>query len=95
MNRKEHLLIKLSEECNELGKAVSKSLLFGLDDGYPESDRTNAQDIKDELNDLFAVAEMLCSEGLDLKLDNEKIKAKKVKVERWMKYAQERKILDS
>jgi len=33
MNRTEHLLVCLAEECAEVGQAVAKALRFGLDDG--------------------------------------------------------------
>jgi len=61
MTRVEHLLIKLSEECNEIGKAVSKALLFGLDDGYPNSNRTNLQDIQHEFNPEEEVYRVKCA----------------------------------
>ncbi len=32
LNKEEHLLLKLSEECVELSKVVHKAVLFGLDD---------------------------------------------------------------
>lgn len=93
MTRKEHLLVKLMEESSEIVKAVSKVLLFGLEDGYPELDTTNEEDINNEFNDLLAVVQMLNSEGLNIYSDNTKISAKKVKVEQWILYAKQRKIL--
>ena len=36
MNREEHLLTILSEECAEVIKDVSKALRFGLDDYPPD-----------------------------------------------------------
>jgi len=95
MNRQQHLLIKLSEECNEVGKAVSKALLFGLDDGYPYpgTGRTNLDDLKHELNDLFAVVEMLYPE-IEWKIDGGEVRVKKAKVERFMNHAQQRGILN-
>ena len=93
MTRIEHLLIKLSEECNEIGKAVSKALLYGLNDGYPGSGRTNLQDIQDEFNDLLAISQMLCSENISLIPDTDKIENKKIKVVFWMEYARQRGIL--
>ena len=50
MNRTEHLLACLAEECAEVAQAVGKALRFGLDDGYPGTDRKNADDIAKELN---------------------------------------------
>ena len=94
MTRLEHLLIKLIEECSEVIKATSKALEFGLDDGYPNTDRTNLKDIKNELNDLFAIIEMLYSEGVDWKIDSEAVKVKKAKVEYWMSHARKLGILE-
>ena len=90
MTKQENLLIKLSEECSEVGKAVSKALLYGLDDGYPGSDITNAQDIENELHDILAVVEMFyADQGLKFKVDSEKIRKKKDKIRMWMDYAKQ------
>ncbi len=58
MNIKEHLLTCIIEECAEVQQSVSKALRFGLEDGYPGSDTTNAEDISIEVTELFAVIEM-------------------------------------
>lgn len=94
MTRQEHLLIKLIEECCEVAKATSKALEFGLDDGCPNTGRTNLGDIKSELNDLFAIIEMLHSEGVDWKIDDAAVMLKKAKVEYWMSHAQKRGALE-
>lgn len=59
MDRLEHLLVILSEECAELSKEVSKALCYGLNDYAPSSIETNAQRIVSEFNDLVAVFRML------------------------------------
>lgn len=90
MNRLEHLLTTFSEECAELQQAISKSLRFGLNDGYPGTNRSNLSDMRLELNQLIAMVEMLEAEGIDLAPDH-KIRAdKKVKVEHYLEYAKER-----
>jgi len=94
LTREQHLLLKLSEECTEVGKVVHKAVLFGLDDGYPGTDRTNLDDLRHELNDLFAVVEMLYP-VIEWRIDSDAVKTKKAKVEHWIKYAQERGILDT
>jgi NTP pyrophosphatase (non-canonical NTP hydrolase) len=93
MNRQQHLLIKIMEECGEIQQAASKALLFGLDDGYPGTDRKNITDLGNELNDLAAVVDMLTTDGLDLHADEKRIYEKKAKVEHWMLYSSERGIL--
>jgi len=94
MNKKEHLLTCLMEECAEIQKAAAKALRFGLDDHAPNSDSTNAEDIAAEVIDLAAVVEMLTEEkfipnicDIDLKIA---IKKKKEKVNKYMDYAKER-----
>ena len=54
MNKTEHLLACLAEECAEVQHAVAKALRFGLDDGYPGAASTNAQDIAREFADVLA-----------------------------------------
>ena len=93
MNRQQHLLIKLAEECNEVGKASNKAALFGLDDGYPHTTRTNISDLHHELNDLFAIVEMLYP-YIEWKINPEEVIIKKAKVEKWMKYAQKKGTMD-
>ena len=91
MNRQEHLLVILSEECAELSKEVSKALRFGLNDHEPEKTETNAQRIVSEFNDLVAIIGMLKDIGsLDEKefVNLKAIEAKQKKVEKWFKYSQ-------
>jgi NTP pyrophosphatase (non-canonical NTP hydrolase) len=90
MNKNEHLLTCLAEECAEIQQAVSKALRFGLKGGYPGTDRTNADDIAAEITDLMAVISMCC----DAKIIDEPVAsknafdAKKTKVLHYMEYAE-------
>lgn len=59
MNRTEHLLTVLGEECAEVQQRVSKALRFGLDEVEPGQALPNRDRIVKELHDLFAVVEML------------------------------------
>lgn len=92
MNRIEHLLTCISEECAEVQQAVAKAQRFGLDDGYPGTDRTNRGDLEKEITDLFAVLEMLEDEGvLQVTSSRRKeIDLKKAKVCEFMRYAERR-----
>lgn len=93
MNETGHLLQKLQEECNEVGKEGSKCVLFGLDDrnalevvtnpNYP----TNRELLAQELDDLQGVIEMLRERGILPASDPARVAAKKVKVLKWMDYA--------
>ena len=90
MNRIEHLLVILSEECAEAQKEVSKALRFGLDDCAPNQSLTNRNKIAIELNDLMAVVEMLIDEGVitsTTAFTDKEITIKKEKVERYLKYS--------
>jgi len=94
MNKKEHLLTCLAEECSELQQAISKALRFGLDDGSPDKTTTNLQDIKQELIDIKSVVEMIQDEGIwerPGKIYEENRMAEKIaKVQKYMDYAKKR-----
>ncbi len=72
MTPEEHLLLKLAEECGEVGKEVSKALLFGWGDRItyePAGPRgvegkTCGEKIVEELNDLMGVIESLVRVGI-------------------------------
>ena len=91
MNKTEHLLVCAIEECAELQQAVCKALRFGLDDGSPDRQTTNAEDIMKEYTDLIAVMTMLLGEGIiqDYNIDRA-IEAKCKKVLGYMEYARKR-----
>ena len=65
MNRQEMLLTILSEECGEVVQAVSKALRFGLEGrgGNGTNEKTNAQAILTELQDVYVIARMLIDEN--------------------------------
>jgi len=96
MNKVEHLLTCLVEECAEVQQAVCKAQRFGLDDGYPGSVTTNAQDIVKECTELIAVVEMLQEEGVitGVGLFSSKYE-KKERVKQYMKYAESRGMLEN
>lgn len=89
MNRKEHLLSCLAEECNEVAQRVSKALRFGLQEIEPGQHQTNAQRIMQEFGDVLAVIELLEEEGaLERTTDTHAIDRKKARVLAFMEYAQ-------
>lgn len=92
MNRTEHLLTVLAEECAEVQQAIAKALRFGLDDGYPGAESTNAQDIAREFVEVLAVVEMLEADGAICLPKNKlaRIAQKKVRVNEYMTYAEQR-----
>ena len=85
MNQIEHLLFKLAEECAEVTQEASKAAIFGMDEVMPGQSLSNRERVVKELNDLYAVVEML---GL-CKTDRPAIEAKKSKVRHYMDYARD------
>lgn len=95
MNKMEHLLICLAEEAAEMQQAACKALRFGLDDGHPDGQTTNAEDIMKEYTDLIAIMTMLFEAGIikDFNMDRA-IELKREKVLGYMDYARERGTLE-
>lgn len=89
MNRSEHLLTILSEECNEVAQRVSKALRFGLLEVEPNQKLTNADRIVQEYTDLVAVYEELFDAGIITKtIDEVDIENKKQKVRKFLDYSE-------
>ena len=86
MNRTEHLLTCLSEECDEVGQRVTKALRFGLREVQAGQPLTNDDRICDELRDLISVAHILHGEGVIgwFMPDVGEVHAKRAKIERYM-----------
>lgn len=88
--RTNYLLTCLIEEAAEIIKEATKAQRFGLHDNYLPL--TPEQRLKQEVNDLLAVREMLLDEGLDIRKDRELLEAKKRKVERTISYRNEQEV---
>ena len=92
MTLREHLLAKLAEESAEVGMAACKSAIFGNEDrnpNLPPDSLTNSERLADELNDLFAVADMAAEAGI-IPINwfsNAKQKAKRGKLKFYAAYA--------
>ena len=89
MNLTEHLLTTLAEEATEVAQACAKALRFGLEDGYPGTDRTNRGDIARELADMRGVIEMLAEQGVQFPeaSDQTLVARKKLQVRKFLGYA--------
>lgn len=59
MNREQYLLTKLAEECTEIAQDALKTQQFGFESYNPDTGITNTEYLTNELNDLFAILEML------------------------------------
>lgn len=81
MKRAQYLLGKLAEEAAEVSQIALKTQQFGLDEIRVGQPFTNAERIKQELNDLNAIIKMLNDEfDFDYAPDENAIVEKIVKV---------------
>jgi hypothetical protein len=89
MNLQQHLLIKLAEECTEVGKVALKATIFGGSDHSPldPNKTTNLQKLYEELDDLQASIELLNDTGFGYTPNPRNILNKKVKVIRYMEHS--------
>jgi hypothetical protein len=90
-------LVKLWEECDEVGQRVAKALRFGLDEVQPGQGLTNAERLKDEFLDLWGAWGLLCRAGAVLPIapmDDPLILAKQEKFEETLDYSRECKTLN-
>jgi superfamily II helicase len=89
MNRTEHLLACLAEECTEVGQRALKAQRFGVSEIQPGQTLDNFERMFMEFTDLCAVMEMLQKEiGVRRLVRMPEVDAKKEKVEKYMLYAE-------
>jgi len=99
MNRLEHLLTILGEECSELHQDTCKALRFGINE-QRDLETSNLERMQKEYNDLLAMVEMINEELFDaggnylLFKENNLIKKKRDKVERYLLYSKKCGTLD-
>lgn len=90
MDRLQHLLCKLSEECQEVGQIALKSSYFGLEEVYTEGGfiANNAERTHIELDDVMAVIQMLNEEyNFGYVPNQERINIKKKKINKYADYS--------
>ena len=90
MNKIEHLLVCLSEECAEIIKIADKALRFGLGSSHPCEPGSNYERIEHEINDLYGVIEVLSQHGIYFPRDDRQVKDKIEKIRHYMEYAEAR-----
>ncbi len=87
MNKQELLLTVVGEECAEVHQRCSKALRFGMSEIQSEQKLSNKDRILLEFNDLVAAMELLFDcKSTDL-IDERKLHAKKVKIEKYLQYS--------
>lgn len=88
MNQLQHLLIKLAEEGAEVAQIALKTSQFGADEIMPGQPLNNFQRCHQELDDLFAMVEMLNDQyQFGYVQSRDRIEAKKVKVRKYLGYS--------
>lgn len=93
MNRQEHLLVILMEECAEVQHAAAKTLRFGKDDTYADR-ASNVEQLRLEVTDLMAVVEMLSAEGINMSTPYLEKQCKQTKVNHYLEYSKQQGTLD-
>jgi len=99
MNRQEHLLTILGEECSELHQEICKALRFGINE-QRDLPTSNLERMQKEFNDLLAMVEMVNDELIMDKSEiilhkNPILTAMKIeKVEKYLLYSKECGTLD-
>lgn len=92
MTHREHLFIKLTEECAEVQQRVSKLLQFGPDEIQEGHTGTNSGRLISEIYDLLTVVQMLVSAGALPKFDFEDLvlhaSLKRVKIAKYLEYSE-------
>lgn len=61
---------KLAEECNELGAAIARCIIQGIDEAEPETGKVNREWLEDELADVLANIELV---GQHFKLNHDRM----------------------
>ena len=84
MNRREYLLVCLSEELAEVQQLIGKCLRFTPEHYFEGYGRTNFEELVLEMNDVYAITEMLDDVGLEIGVDDARIEAKKERTDRYM-----------
>ena len=97
MNKTEHLLVVLSEECSEVIKEVSKALRFGLEDCNPNINDgvTNSEKITKEIADLIGIIETLVSGGIIKGPSLKDVEEKRKRIAHYLKYSNVSEITDA
>lgn len=96
MTREQLMYVQLMEEAAEISQIASKIVRFGASDHHLKNHNVpNYQLLKGELNDLYAILEILRDDfDLDISREEDLIQAKKLKIEKYRQYSIELKQVD-
>jgi len=89
MNKVDYLLVCLMEELAEVQQACAKSLRFGLEDHRPGTEDRNIDELWTEINDVYAILDMLVEHNILLVRNEYRIDLKKAKVNKFMQYSED------
>jgi len=84
-----HLFQILGEEGSEISQACSKIIRFTPFHQAPGYENTNIQNLTIEVNDVFAVLDLLSQEGFTIQRDEALINSKKERIAKYFKISQE------
>lgn len=88
MNQLQHLLVKLAEEGSEIAQIALKTAQFGPTETMPGQPFDNFERCHQEIDDLFAVIEMLNEQyQFGYAPSRDRIDAKKAKVQKYLGYS--------
>lgn len=88
MNQLQFYLTKLAEECSEVAQIALKTQQFGPFESMPGQPHTNFERCHQELDDLYAVIEVLNSKfDFEYRPDRTRIDAKKEKIIKFLAYS--------
>jgi NTP pyrophosphatase (non-canonical NTP hydrolase) len=85
-NQTSEILHILQEECAEVIQAISKCQRFGNHNLKPGSDKTNLEQLQEELGDVMAMVELLVDQKIGVEYINI-TKAKAAKFEKLKKWS--------
>jgi hypothetical protein len=86
MNRLDHILWNVAEECAEVAQRASKAARFGLEERQEGQEFNNAERLMHEFADLEAAMDMLVEGGhVSIPVDYlDRIEAKKERFEKYL-----------
>ncbi len=73
---------KLAEEVNELGSAIARCIIQGVDEAHPDTGKMNREWLEDEMADVLA-GFLLIRERFGVVVDQARVESKVANLRRW------------